>query len=58
LVKRPEAQGLGSAAKGAGTVVVGGQENDEPGYALVAPDTLRQVILMTDESSKKSFGDG
>jgi short-subunit dehydrogenase len=33
-----------------------GQENDEPGYALVAPDTLRQVILMTDESSKSSFG--
>jgi short-subunit dehydrogenase len=34
-----------------------GQENDEPGYALVSPDTLRQVILMTDESSKSSFGD-
>jgi short-subunit dehydrogenase len=33
-----------------------GFENDEPGYALVAPDTLRQVILMTDESSKSSFG--
>jgi short-subunit dehydrogenase len=33
-----------------------GQENDEAGYALVSPDTLREVILRTDESSKASFG--
>lgn len=34
-----------------------GQNNDEPGYALVSPDVMRQVIEMTDESSKSSFGE-
>jgi short-subunit dehydrogenase len=33
-----------------------GQENSEPGYALISPDKIREVILMTDESSKASFG--